>query len=221
MALHSRSEGWVNGRRNEGCRDRTRSSAQRARVSVACELRPRAAGFNNTGSYASGIRNILRGRWKIESTDSARRDECRGWALNEWTSCRDYDGSFQQRDDRIDRAYNVRCRRDQAVLGAGQIRVGQNRSKPSALREGAYPVSAGIRGGPVWSAFRNDGCAPGNSLRTGVSLRAQRNDLPQAMRVPSGRLLRFARNDRFTAGIEEPGSRHEPLAAAPPRHHPA
>ena len=50
-------KGGVNGGRNEGCGDRTGSSAQRARVSVACELRPRAAGFDNTGAYASRLRN--------------------------------------------------------------------------------------------------------------------------------------------------------------------
>src|SRR6185437_9450419 len=101
MALHSRSEGWINGGRNEGRRDRTRSPAQRARVSLACELRPRAGRFNDAGAYASRIRNILRGRRKIESTDTARRDECRGWALDEWASCRDGNAGFQQWDDRI------------------------------------------------------------------------------------------------------------------------
>ena len=132
MALHPWSEGWVNGGRNEGCRDRTRSSAQRSRVSVACELRPRAAGFNNTGAYASRLRNILCGRWEIGSTDTAGRDERRGWALNERTSGRNDDGSSQQWDVRIESAHNVRRRRDQAVLGAGQVPEGKRLDCDSA-----------------------------------------------------------------------------------------
>ena len=51
------------------------------------------------------------------------RNERRGRARNERTSSRDDHASVQQRDDRIDGAYHVRRRRDQAVLGAGQVRV--------------------------------------------------------------------------------------------------
>ena len=58
-------------------------------------------------------------RWQVGPTDPAGSDECRGRALNERTSGRNDNGSFQQWDDRTRRAHHVCRRRNQAVLGAG------------------------------------------------------------------------------------------------------
>jgi hypothetical protein len=99
--------------------------SQRARVPAARELRPWAARRKDTGSHASRLRSILCNCWQVGPTDPAGSDEYRGWAFNERTFARNDNGSFQRWDDRISSTHNVRRRRDQAVLGASQLRLKQ------------------------------------------------------------------------------------------------
>jgi hypothetical protein len=83
-------------------------------------------GRNDTGTYASRLRGILCNRWPVGPMDPAGSDECRGRTLNERTFGRYDNGGFQQWDDRIDRTHNVCRRRDQAVFGASQVRIGMS-----------------------------------------------------------------------------------------------
>ena len=50
-------------------------------------------------------------------------NSCRGRPHHEWPCARHADGSLQRRHDRTDRLDHVRGGRDQAVLGAGQVRL--------------------------------------------------------------------------------------------------
>jgi hypothetical protein len=68
---------------------------------------------------------ILCNRWQVGPTDPAGSDERRSGAFDERTPGRNDNGSFQQWDDRIRCADNVRRGRDQAILGTGQVRVKQ------------------------------------------------------------------------------------------------
>jgi hypothetical protein len=91
----------------------------------APEYLPRAAGLSDTSTHAFRLGSILRDDREIGSTNPGRGDERRGRAFDEWTSRWDDHAGLQQRDYRLDSADHVRRRRDQAILCASQVSVGQ------------------------------------------------------------------------------------------------
>ena len=139
-------------------------------------------GRRSTDTYASRLRSILCCHWQVGPTDP-QEVEHRGRAFNERTFGRDDNGGFQQWDGRIDGPHNVCqcCRRNQAILRAGQIRVmsaigGTNRTTSDVRSSVADPTlpraSSTARRGPA-------------------STRCQKSNIHPADRMPRGSISRI------------------------------